>query len=283
MQMDGGIRVAVPAHITGFFSVHRADDPLETGSRGAGVTLADAIHVDIEPADESTIVLDGREVDIPAVDHVLDRFSIEAAVRASLTVPVGAGFGVSGAVALGTAFGVNQLARGRYSENEVVAIAHVADVTAGTGLGDVVAQHRGGIPIRIEPGGPGYGTLDGIPERRQVEWLCIGELSTEEIISGETEIINSVGARALAGLREEPTLKRFMHESVKFAREAGLVTEALETIIRDVEDAGGSASMAMLGETVFAVGDGLSSAGYDVTTHDMATGGVRIIDPSRAD
>ncbi|NNC24702.1 sugar kinase, partial [Salinisphaera sp. USBA-960] len=49
----------------------------------------------------------------------------------------------------------------------------------------------------------------------------------------------------------------------RFARDAGLLTDRVETAIDDVRAAGGDGSMAMLGETVFAVGSGLTDAGYD--------------------
>lgn len=281
--MDSGLLVRVPAHITGFFSAHPAADPLQAGSTGAGITLADAITVRIHPASEREILVGNRPTAVPAVEHVLSELDVTARVSAYVEVPLGSGFGVSGAIALACAFGANQLAEDDRSENELIGIAHAGDVLAGTGLGDVVAQHRGGAPIRLEPGAPGYGRLDGIPESRPVEWIARGELSTAEILAGDTEAIDRAGATALEGLREEPTLERLVAESRQFAAEADLLTDQIETIIADVEAVGGHASMAMLGHTVFALDDGLSRAGYDANPHRMASSGVRIVGPEAQD
>lgn len=281
--MTAGYEVHVPGHITGFFTPHPADDPLVAGSRGAGITLADAVMVRVSSADRTTVIVDGSELRVPAVDHVLGKLDVTARIEASLSVPLGAGFGVSGALALGTAFGANLLIHGRHAENELVRLAHAADVIAGTGLGDVVAQHRGGAPIRLEPGAPGIGTLDGIPQRRAVEWLSLGDLSTEDVLTGDTTAIEAAGDTALERLRDRPTLDRFMDESAHFAREAALLTDELEEIIETVESAGGRASMAMLGQTVFALDDDLSNGGFEANRHEMGAAGVRILQPKTED
>ncbi len=54
-----------------------------------------------------------------------------------------------------------------------------------------------------------------------------------------------------------------MYASRLFARDVGLLTERVTETIAEVSEAGGQASMAMLGETVFALGTGLSDAGYE--------------------
>ena len=67
-----------------------------------------------------------------------------------------------------------------------------------------------------------------------------------------------------------------MHASRTFAREAELLTPRLREAIRDVTEAGGEASMAMLGETVFALDDGLSAAGYDAERCDVSVAGAHL-------
>ena len=253
----------VPGHITGFFSAHPDDDPAVTGSRGAGVTLSRGVTVRVEPAAESVVTLDGDEVAMAPVANVLRALDVTAAVHAESELPLGAGFGVSGAMALGTALAANTVFSCRRSENELVTVAHEAEVRAGTGLGDVVAQARGGLPIRIDPGAPGHGRMDGIPARPHVEYVTFGGLSTADILGGDTSTLTAAGETALSALLEEPTVERFLAESRRFARDADLLTDRVEVAIADVRDAGGDAAMAMLGETVFAVGTGLSDAGYD--------------------
>lgn len=255
----------VPGHVTGFFSAHPHDEPVKAGSRGAGVTLSHGVEVTVRRASDATrtVGLGGESVEMPPVERVLDALGVDATVEAETPLPLGAGFGVSGAMALGTALATNAVFDCDRSANELTALAHVAEVQSGTGLGDVVAQARGGVPIRLDPGAPGYGRLDGVPARPDIEYVTFGELSTEAVLSGDTDRLSAAGEDALARLVREPTLEQFMYASRRFAREADLLTDEVTEAIRTVSEAGGEASMAMLGRTVFALGTGLSDAGYD--------------------
>ena len=304
----------VPGHVTAFFSAHPAERPAAAGSRGAGVTLADGVTVTVsaagepggsdavgEPgesdavgeADEFAEPVGSRTIDdeagsIGAVEDVLAELGatdVDVAIETDL--PIGAGFGVSGAAALGAALAANDAVdRGR-SENELVRIAHEAEVSRGTGLGDVVAQARGGVPIRLEPGAPGVGDLDGIPATARVEYVTFGELSTEAVLGGDTAALSAAGADALDRLRADPRLPTMMDAARAFAREADLlVPEVAEAIAAVEESAGDSpekydaygAAMAMLGRTVFALGTGLSDAGYDPEVCRIDAAGARLVE-----
>jgi pantoate kinase len=211
------------------------------------------------------VFLGDSRIEIEAVERVLDALeaSTRVRVRVETDLPLGTGFGVSGAAALGTALATNTALDRRLSENELVAVAHGAEVQAGTGLGDVVAQARGGVPLRLEPGAPQVNELDAIPARARVEYLVYGELDTAEILAGDTDALTEAGQRALAAVVSEPTLKTFMRASRQFSREAGLLTDRVREVVTDVGEAGGSAAMGMLGETVVALDTGLSDAGYE--------------------
>lgn len=277
-ELRDGAAAYVPGHLTAFFSAHSADDPTVAGSRGAGVTLSDGVRVTVEPADGTPeVALDGHRVGMAPVESVLGALDADARVDVESDLPVGAGFGVSGAAALGTALAANAVfGRGR-SENELVRVAHRAEVRAETGLGDVVAQARGGVPIRLEPGAPPHGVLDGIPARSRVEYVVFGELSTEEVLSGDTSRLSTAGQRALSDLVDEPTLPRLLRLSRRFAREAGLLTPTAREAVESVRDAGGEAAMAMLGDSVFALGSGLSEAGYDPDVCEVHPAGATLV------
>lgn len=271
------VKVFVPAHVTGFFSIHRAGDPVATGSRGAGITLTDGVTVSVAEAQQTTVLLDGKPVSIDAVDRVVQTFGETARIVVETDVPLGAGFGVSGAIALGTAMGLNAVYQANYTENQLARIAHIADVEAGTGLGDVVAQLRGGVPIRRAAGGPETGTVDAIAARGQVEYLCRGALSTADILAEEPPAINAAGETALDHLLDRPTMPHLMEASRRFGRETELVPDALASIIVDVQASGGEAAMAMLGRTVFALDDGLTAAGYDPEICAVDVAGMRLV------
>ncbi|WP_280586221.1 pantoate kinase [Halorubrum sp. Boch-26] len=303
----------VPGHVTAFFSAHPADRPAAAGSRGAGLTLTDGVTVHVSTADRlgsddsatnapatdgsaGSRAVDGEPGTIGAVEDVLaelgasggtrdvDECSVDVAIETDL--PIGAGFGVSGAAALGAALAANAaLDRGR-SENELVRIAHEAEVSRGTGLGDVVAQARGGVPIRLEPGAPGIGELDGVPAAARVEYVTFGELSTEAVLGGDTSALSAAGEDALARLRADPRLPTLMDAARGFAREADLLVPEVAEAIAAVGDAGDAsdarsddcgAAMAMLGRTVFALGTGLSDAGYDPESCRIDAAGARLV------
>ena len=270
----------VPGHITGFFSAHPAATCAQAGSRGAGITLTDGVEVSVAPG--SGCRLNGDSVSITAVDDVRTRLGVDAAVDATTSLPVGAGFGVSGAVALGTAIAANAAFDCGKTENELITMAHCAEVEAGTGLGDVVAQARGGLPIRIDPGSPSHGRLDGISASTRVEYVTFGELSTEDVLAGDTDDLTVAGESALSRLLERPTVAQFMASARTFAREADLLTDEVADAIDAVDEAGGDAAMAMLGDTVFALGDGLSAAGYEPAVCRTDACGARLIEPAQS-
>jgi pantoate kinase len=268
----------VPGHVTGFFSVHRAEDPSRSGSRGAGVALSDGVSVTVTPAADRSLVFEGESIGMSAPEGVLESLDVNARVTVATDLPLGTGFGVSGATALGTALAANAAFGANYTENDLVELAHTAEVEAGTGLGDVVAQARGGVPLRLEPGGPSSGALDGVPTARRIEYLSFGSLATADVLGGSTEELTDAGERALSELREQPTIERFVHSSRRFARDAGLLTSQVEATIEDVLAHDGEAAMAMLGETVFALNTGLTDAGYDPSVCRIYPPGAALLD-----
>jgi pantoate kinase len=264
---DGAATAFVPGHVTGFFSPCPDDDPVRAGSRGAGLTLSDGVAVTVREAADPGLSLDGDPISMASVRTVLSGLGVadRARVVAESDLPLGTGFGVSGAMALGTALAANAHFGCARSANDLVTLAHRAEVEAGTGLGDVVAQARGGVPIRLDPGGPGHGRLDGVPASRRIEYVTFGDLSTAEVLAGDTDSIVRAGDVALSRLIETPTLPTLVAESRRFAHDAGLYTDRVREAVDAVVDAGGEASMAMLGETVFALDSGLTDAGFDAT------------------
>lgn len=255
----------VPGHVTVFFSPRWRDDPAHTGSTGAGLTLADGVSVSFEAGAAPRVTLNGESIAVEPVDRVLDALAATGQVAVESPLPLGEGFGVSGAMALGTALAANRALDGARTENELVRLAHVAEVRSNTGLGDVVAQARGGVPIRLAAGAPPHGALDGIPAAARVEHCSFGELSTADVITDDVSALQAAGDRALADLRDRPTLVALFELGRRFARDADLLTPPVEAAIDAVQAAGGEATMGMLGETVVALGSGLSDAGYDAT------------------
>ena len=272
-----------PGHLSGFSGVHRADDPTAAGARGGGIVVSDGVRVTVRPTggEGLAVELNGEPVEFGAASRVLRALRVPGArVEAETSLVPGAGLGVTGAVALGTALAADAAFDRALSENELVTVAHGAEVQAGTGLGDVVSGARGGVPLRLEPGGPAHNRVDGIPAGGRVEYLTLGgplEVDAELPPPEESDLRSGAAGRALAAVVSEPTLPVFMRASRRFAREVDLLTDELRETVEAVSHAGGEAAVAADGPTVFALGSGLSDAGYDPDVADIDPAGARMI------
>jgi len=299
-------RAVVPAHVTAFFAPDRADDPAESGATGAGLAFTDGIETVVTPRDgrptpesnnesmsgsdaesmsgsdaESTsshrITLDGDPVSIDAVERVLARLAVPpAAVRVTTHVPIAAGFGVSGGAALGAALAAADCFDLARTRRELIAVAHAAEVAAGTGLGDVVAAARGGVPVRLAAGDPDHARLDRLPARGRIEYVAFGELSTAAVLADDTQAVTTAGTAALDRLRVTPTLEELFAAAREFATAADLFVPEVRDAVDAVQATGGDAAMAMLGRTVIARGTGLSDAGYDPSVTRIDPAGARL-------
>ncbi|MBC2696801.1 MAG: GHMP kinase [ANME-2 cluster archaeon] len=276
-----------PAHITGFFAVRPDPDPVKAGSVGCGLCLETGVTARVTIGTTGTtdttdttditgtldtaditgsgalIRLNGEQIDLPTVEYVVESLlragHSRLIVDLTADVPLGYGFGVSGAAALATALAINADQGQGLTMEQAAAVAHSAEVVNRTGMGDVAGQYTGGLVIRTAAGAPGVGAVKKVPvDAMEVSWVCLGEISTSSVLDDEKtmESINILGQRALKALLKRPGLEYFISLSRDFAFDTGLVSSRAADAIEAVEAAGGLASMAMLGDTVFALGDG---------------------------
>ena len=275
------MRAAAPAHITGFFAARRDPDPRRAGSVGCGLNLDLGAKTVVQRSEETTVFLNGVVSPAPVTRLVVERLApMPVRVETELLMPLGSGFGASGAGALSSAYAINEAFGLGLSANAVGEAAHVAEVISGTGLGDVLAQNSGGLVVRLSPGAPGLGVVDRIPvPPLEVELLVSGPLSTKEVLSdaGTMRGVNREGERALRELLKRPTLERFVTLSWEFARRSGLARGWMEDAVEAVESCGGMASMVMLGDAIFALngGDALAEFG-DVIRARVSLGGASL-------
>ena len=267
-----------PAHITGFFAAKPDPDPVKAGSVGCGLCLEAGVTARVTTVTTGTtgtpgtpditgsgalIRLNGEQIDLPTVEYVIESLQgirhSRLVVDLAADVPLGYGFGVSGAAALATALAVNADHGQGLTMEQAAVVAHSAEVVNRTGMGDVAGQYTGGLVIRTAAGAPGVGAVKKVPvDAMEVSWVCLGEISTSSVLDDKKtmERINILGQQALKALLKRPGLEHFMSLSRDFAFETGLVSPGAADAIEAVEAAGGMASMAMLGDTVFALGDG---------------------------
>lgn len=232
------------------------------GSLGCGITLESGVLTSVS-------VGAGGSNDLPCktIESVVSRLTASPpSIHSRSYIPIGTGFGASGAGALSTALALNCALSLNLTAGQLVEIAHIAEVENRTGLGDVVAQSLGGVVIRRTPGA--FGKLDRIrTDVKDVFWVVFDRISTKGILddANAANRINSVGTRSLHELLKERTATNFMRQSKRFAVETGLISDSVSDAVEAVEAAGGMASQAMLGDSVFAIdlfgcGDAILSA-----------------------
>ncbi len=248
-----------PAHISGIFIIDIKKDPVLSGSMGAGICLEDGAVTKVSAAKETTVKIHGAVAEAPTTLTAIKLLTPQPVlVETTLSVPVGAGFGASGAGALSAALAVNEALSLNLTLKELAKAAHVAEVTNRTGLGDVTGQTFGGIVIRKKAGAPFTVAIDKLPCRNEtISWVSFGGISTKSVLSDDMKKkrINKTGRSRLKELLKKPTLHNFFSQSCAFTREIELMSPMVLDAIEAVEAAGGLASQAMLGNTVFAIND----------------------------
>jgi len=183
-------RAYAPAHITGFFAVRQHQNPVKAGSIGCGLCLEAGVTATITVDTSyigSVIRFNGKQIDLPTVEYVIKGLlkpgHSQVIIDLESDIPLGFGFGISGASALASALALNTVFNLHKTVNQVASIAHCAEVVNKTGMGDVSGQCTGGVVMRIKPGAPGTGQTDTIPfSQTEVSWVCLGEVNTASVL-----------------------------------------------------------------------------------------------------
>ena len=248
-----------PAHISGIFIIDMKKDPSLSGSMGCGICLEDGAVTKVYPSEETIIRINGAITKAPTTLSAIELLTPEPVlVDTTLNIPIGAGFGASGAGALSAALSVNEALSLNLTLKELSKAAHCAEVTNMTGLGDVTGMTFGGMVIRKKAGAPFLGIIDKIPTRdSKISWIEFNEISTRSVLSDELKKknINSAGKSRFKKLLNKPTIENFMIQSAAFAKDIELMSPKVKDAIEAVKAAGGLASQAMLGDAVFALND----------------------------
>mgnify|MGYP000090568213 CR=1 FL=1 len=270
--MTAAHRVWVPGHITGFFMPVYAADPVRTGSMGGGIALSDGVTVTVTRSSQTEVMLNGRAVEIPPVGAVLERLGVTGRVDAATPLPLGVGFGVSGAMTLAAALGAQAAGLIDRPSDDLVRIAHVAEVASRTGLGDVMGQATGGISLRLRPGAPPLGRVERLPAAPTIEYLIFGSRSTTAVLDGAEDRLVRAGRDAVRMVRANPSLEAFMSAAARFTTCADLAGPQVQQVLERVDAVGHHAAMVMIGESVFSCDGGLSAAGYRPREATVASG-----------
>ena len=254
-----------PGNISCVFKIIPHPDPSRMHSLGMGFTVQEGVEVTVSEHHETKVLFNGQDINFPTVRAVVKRLIQNTdvpGIKVDLTspLPLGCGFGLSGAASLATAYAINELIALRKENEELAMITHVAEVENRTGLGDVCSQYHGGCLIKLKEGAPLVADTLLIPDQ-PIYYRYFGPIHTSEVLrdSEQTKRINRAADTALAVLKRltdtdaNPDLFTACFAVAKqFSVESGLLRDArvIDTIAQ-IEAAGGVASMIMLGNGVF--------------------------------
>src|SRR3989338_4592464 len=142
-----------PGNISCIFVIKKTKNPAKSGSLGMGFTVNKGVIVAVKKLynNKNIIYFNNKKIDFPTVNSVIERLTDEKViVDIKSNLPLGYGFGISGAAALATAYSLNKLLKLKKSKKELALIAHIAEVENLTGLGDIVNQYYGGFLVKYE-------------------------------------------------------------------------------------------------------------------------------------
>lgn len=263
------VEAFAPAHITGLFQIcDKPADPTHKGSRGAGVSIQRGVKtsVTVQDAVEKRVVvtINGHRAPHAKVSETVAKEflskveeTVDLTVDHVVEVPIGGGFGSSGAAALSLAQALNIALDLKLTSWEAAQIAHTAEIKCKTGLGTVIAQTFGGFEIRTAPGAPGIGRIQLVQLSREYSVACLnlGNLSTQKALSNRQlrRRINIWGKKLLQALIEEPTAECFLKLSRKFAEKTGILTGKVRHVLDDSDSLNIVCSMPIFGEGAFSI------------------------------
>jgi pantoate kinase len=252
-----------PAHISGFFEPVYNKDIYKTGSRGAGINLSLGVTSTVILSDSNKQIIDININDKESLSPVINlaikkligkkKFLIEANIIQDL--PIGQGFGISAASAVSVNYAIAKIIKS--TKCDAMKASHFAEVKLKTGLGDVAACCFGGVEIRKEPGIPPWGLLNHIPGEYNLVLCIIDEkIDTKKILTNPNIMKNvkKFGKICTNKLINKPTIENLFLYSKYFKNKTNLAKKEVDNAIESI-DKYGMASMCMLGNSVFAIGE----------------------------
>jgi pantoate kinase len=251
-----------PGHISGFFEPVYNQDVFRTGSRGAGINITLGAISEITAESSSVqnfeIYVNNKKSNSPviklALKHMLNSNPIHVVVKTNLDLPFGQGFGMSAASVLSATYALSNVIG--VSKNEAMKASHLSEVQLKTGLGDVLASSFGGVEIRKSAGLPPWGVIEHIPGKYEIVICIIGKkLDTKKILQDKTKTMNIVnyGKYCTKKLLEKPSIENLFSLSNTFTKKTQLADKNVLDAI-NCANKFGMASMCMLGNSVFALG-----------------------------
>lgn len=201
-----------------------APDPLETGSLGVGFLLNPPIILEACAGGMGAV---GRHL-VASVGEAERLAGVGVSVTPVRSPRPGRGYAVSAAAAMAAGLAASlALRRGALWG---LRIAHLAEVYAGTGLGDVAAMAEGRfMELRLAAGAPGVGRVEYVVIEDLPFILAeLGEMTTSEMHRILGERLYREAAPRLRRVFEDPRLETVLEEARGFSLALGMLPRRLD-------------------------------------------------------
>tara|TARA_B100000945_G_scaffold124399_1_gene98826 strand:+ start:1091 stop:1906 length:816 start_codon:yes stop_codon:yes gene_type:complete len=251
-----------PGHISLTFAIHSHRDPIKMGSTGLGIVLPQGVYCSIvdekRKKNDNIIFVENQITEDPVVTRAIELLGYGnkgLSIYLRRDLPIGSGFGISGASALAACLELD-----KNLQNCTLA-AHQAEIEYKTGLGDVVAISSalsvGNFPLIVERRTPGANGETSTYSVKNKLAICISGMgrNTSEIISSPewAEIINTVSLNLNVA---DYDIRSVIKAGRIFTEKSGLINENLAEILDSVP-LGAVSSVAHLGTSIVAVSDNI--------------------------
>jgi len=248
-------RAFAPGNASCIFRICWNKNPAKAHSLGVGFTVDKGVIITARKSKKTEINFNNKRIGFPTVLSVIKKLvrePVEISIKSEL--PLGAGFGISGASALATALALGKLFKLKKSKKQLALVAHIAEVENRTGLGDVNGQFNGGFLIKT---GKGYPLkAERLPIRdKYIYYKVFGKIETKKVLTDKSKEkkINKAAELALKKIKKirNINLETIIEISKEFAVKSRLINRRLLKLTEDIEKNGGKASMIMLGDSIF--------------------------------
>lgn len=244
-----------PCALGFILKTHLTRDLISSGSVGIGCTVDKFVEVKAIESNQSAIFFNGRKIKIAPVQTAIRKITAKKLrLNIKSDLPLGCGFGISGASTLTSLFAVNNLLNLKLNRMELIKIAHSSEILEKTGLGTVATQITGGFLLKKKAGIPPLYTRFPF-EGKKIYATVIGEIKTEEILS-DRNLLSKINYHADSAFFKiekikNISLKQILDISFEFCRDSNLLkSKKVKFLINSILNKGGAATMAILGNTV---------------------------------
>lgn len=244
-----------PASLSLIFKVCPNSDPYKMGSQGVGFTVDKCVTVEVKRAENTTFFFNNKRINLPTLNYLINLFTHEnLCIQINSPLPLGCGFGISGASALACSLVVNKLLDLGKSRWSLTKLAHLSEIKNHTGLGSVGTQATGGFLLKETAGIPFQ--FKSYPYSGQkVYAVILGKMETPTILQNKNlrEKINIAADMAFDKIKKvnKISLNDFLDCSLEFANRSCLLTnQKMISLVDKLKADNFHVAMAMLGRVL---------------------------------